>query len=105
MPALGILLAIFSLTFVGLAEEKKEKSLQLKDLPPAVQKAVQDNLKGGEIKNIGQRKRGWYRAIRDRNPAQWDRTGLQRGHQGQSPAGGGGDHHGRHSRRAEGRHP
>lgn len=35
MPALGILLAIFSLTFVGLAEEKKEKSLQLNDLPPA----------------------------------------------------------------------
>ncbi|HXB72478.1 MAG TPA: hypothetical protein VNY05_29845 [Candidatus Acidoferrales bacterium] len=30
-----------------------EKSLQLKDLPPAVQKTVQDTLKGGEIKNIG----------------------------------------------------
>jgi hypothetical protein len=56
MPALRILLAIVSLAFVGLAEEKKEKSLQLKDLPPAVQKAVQDNLKGGEIKNIGKEK-------------------------------------------------
>src|SRR3979409_2700628 len=29
------------------------KSLQLKDLPPAVQKTVQDTLTGGEIKNIG----------------------------------------------------
>jgi hypothetical protein len=28
------------------------KSLQVKDLPAAVQKTVQDNLKGGEIKNI-----------------------------------------------------
>src|SRR3974377_282381 len=27
-------------------------SLQLKNLPPAVQKTVQDTLKGGEIKNI-----------------------------------------------------
>ena len=29
-----------------------EKSLQVKDLPAAVQKTVQDTLKGGEIKNI-----------------------------------------------------
>jgi len=29
-----------------------EKSLQVKDLPPAVQKTVQENLKGGEVKNI-----------------------------------------------------
>jgi hypothetical protein len=35
---------------VGLAAEK---SLALKDLPPAVQKTVNDNLKGGQIKNIG----------------------------------------------------
>src|SRR4051812_41233124 len=28
------------------------KSLQVKDLPAAVQKTVQDTLKGGEIKNI-----------------------------------------------------
>ena len=36
-------------------QEAKEsaKPLQLKDLPPAVQKTVQDNLKGGTIKNIG----------------------------------------------------
>lgn len=51
MRTLGILLAIGSLVAQG-----KEKSLQLKDLPPAVQKAVQDNLKGGEIKNIGKEK-------------------------------------------------
>ena len=29
------------------------KKLELKDLPPAVQKTVQDELKGGEIRNIG----------------------------------------------------
>ncbi len=36
-------------------QEAKEnaKRLQLKDLPPAVQKTVQDNLNGGTIKNIG----------------------------------------------------
>ena len=30
-----------------------EKTLQMKDLPPAVQKGVQDEAKGAEIKNIG----------------------------------------------------
>ncbi len=34
------------------AQDKKAKSLQLKDLPAAVQKTVQDNLKGGELKRI-----------------------------------------------------
>ncbi len=36
-------------------QEAKEsaKPQQLKDLPPAVPKTVQDNLKGGTIKNIG----------------------------------------------------
>jgi hypothetical protein len=38
---------------VSYAQEKKEKSLALKDLPPAVQKTIQAELKGGEIKNIG----------------------------------------------------
>lgn len=33
-----------------------EKSLALKDLPPAVQKAVQEQLKGGEIKTISKEK-------------------------------------------------
>lgn len=43
-------LAISCLAGAGFAAEK---SLRLKDLPPAVQKAVQDTLKGGEIENIG----------------------------------------------------
>ena len=34
-------------------EEKKEKTLALKDLAPAVQKTIQAELKGGEIKSIG----------------------------------------------------
>ncbi len=46
---LTILFAIAGVA-VGLAAEK---SLALKDLPPAVQKTVNDNLKGGQIKNIG----------------------------------------------------
>ena len=39
----------------ALAQEKKSR-LQLKDLPPKVQKTVHDNLKGGAIKNIGKEK-------------------------------------------------
>lgn len=45
-----IFIAIAILACATLAAEK---SLQLKNLPPAVQKSIQDNLKGGEIKNIG----------------------------------------------------
>jgi hypothetical protein len=61
MRTLAVWLAAGSLVVVGLggvgvAEEKNEKSLQLKDLPAAVQKTVQDNLKGGEIKKIGKDK-------------------------------------------------
>jgi hypothetical protein len=37
----------------AFAQEKKEKTLALKDLAPAVQKTIQAELKGGEIKNIG----------------------------------------------------
>jgi hypothetical protein len=33
-----------------------EKKLQMKDLPPVVQKAVQENLKGAEVKGISQEK-------------------------------------------------
>lgn len=44
------LLAIFTL---ANAAGSAEKSLALKNLPSAVQKTIQDNLKGGEIKNIG----------------------------------------------------
>jgi hypothetical protein len=61
MRTLTVLLAMGSLVIVALggfavAQEKKGKSLQLKDLPAGVQKTVQDNLKGGEIKNIGKEK-------------------------------------------------
>src|SRR5262245_26578468 len=38
------------------AQEKKSKTLQLKDLPPSVQKTVRDNLQGGAIKSIGREK-------------------------------------------------
>jgi hypothetical protein len=38
---------------VAFAQEKKEKTLALKDLVPAVQKTIQAELKGREIKNIG----------------------------------------------------
>ncbi len=59
MRTLTVLLAIglpMLFTLGAGAEEKKANSLQLKDLPAAVQKTVQDNLKGGEIKNIGKEK-------------------------------------------------
>jgi len=61
MRTLTVLLAMGSLVIVALvgfaaAQEKKGKSLQLKDLPAGVQKTVQDNLKGGEIKNIDKEK-------------------------------------------------
>src|ERR1035437_6811467 len=45
--------AVFLCAGIAFAQEAKAKSLQLKDLPAAVQKTVKDNLKGGEIKNIG----------------------------------------------------
>ena len=56
MRILAVLLAILALGGSGRAQEKKAKSLQLKDLPAAVQKTVQANLKGGEIKNISKEK-------------------------------------------------
>lgn len=43
-----IAITILSLALTAAAAGK----LQLKDLPPAVQKTVQENLKGGEIKTI-----------------------------------------------------
>jgi len=46
---------LLALTGLALAAEK---SLQLKDLPLAVQKTVQDTLKGGEIKNIAKEVEG-----------------------------------------------
>jgi hypothetical protein len=56
MRTLTVLFAIVVLCGSSVAQEKKEKSLQLKDLPTAVQKTVEDNLKGGQIKNIGKEK-------------------------------------------------
>ena len=56
MRALTVLFAIVALGGFAVAQEKKGKGLQLKDLPAAVQKTVRDNLKGGEIKNIGKEK-------------------------------------------------
>jgi uncharacterized membrane protein YkoI len=47
---LPILLTITALVGAAVAAEK---TLALKDLPPAVQKTVNDNLKGGQIKNVG----------------------------------------------------
>lgn len=49
-------LAIALFAGSGVAQEKKGAGLKLKDLPPAVQKTVQDNLNGGEIKNISREK-------------------------------------------------
>jgi hypothetical protein len=43
---------LLSITALACAALAATKSLNLKDLPPAVQKTVQDNLNGGEVKNI-----------------------------------------------------
>src|SRR5271157_1118671 len=59
MRALTVLLAIVVLGASALAQEqkeKKDKSLKLTDLPAAVQKTVQENLKGAGIKSIGKEK-------------------------------------------------
>lgn len=56
MRSLTILLLMVALGGATMAQQSKGKGLQLKDLPPAVQKTIQDNLKGGEIKNIGKEK-------------------------------------------------
>jgi hypothetical protein len=56
MRSLSVLLTIAVLGSSAMAQEKKGKGLQLKDLPAAVQKTVQANLDGGEIKNIAKEK-------------------------------------------------
>jgi hypothetical protein len=53
--AIGSLM-IVALRGSAVAQENKEKSLQLIDLPAAVQKTVQDTRKGGEIKKISKEK-------------------------------------------------
>ena len=50
IPGLTVLFTITALAGAGVAAEK---NLALKDVPPAVQKTIQDNLKGGQIRNIG----------------------------------------------------
>ena len=56
MRVLTVLLAIVALGSLALAQENKGKGLHLKDLPEAVQKTVEANLKGGEIKSIAKEK-------------------------------------------------
>ncbi len=66
--ALAVCLGIVALAAGAIAQEKKVappkkaaapvKKLELKDLPPAVQKTVQDEAKGAEIKNIGKETEG-----------------------------------------------
>jgi hypothetical protein len=56
MRSLAVLLAIVAVGSSTMAQEQKGKGLQLKDLPAAVQKTVQANLNGGEVKNIAKEK-------------------------------------------------
>lgn len=56
MRPFTVLLAVVMLVGSVMAQEKKGDSLKLKDLPAAVQKTVQDNLKGAEIKSISKEK-------------------------------------------------
>ena len=56
MRIVAVWLAIAALGLSALAQDKKGKGLQLKDLPAAVQKTVKENLKGGQIKNISREK-------------------------------------------------
>lgn len=51
-----VLLAIAALGGSAMAQVRTGKGLQVKDLPASVQKTVQANLKGGEIKNIAKEK-------------------------------------------------
>jgi hypothetical protein len=53
MSSMGSLTVLLVVTGLAFGAPAVKKSLQLKDLPAAVQKTTQDNLKGGEIKNIG----------------------------------------------------
>ena len=56
LRSLTVLLAVVVFCLSFLAQESKVKSLQLKDLPAVVQKTVEDNVKGGQIKNISKEK-------------------------------------------------
>ncbi|MCL5745799.1 MAG: hypothetical protein M1541_18055 [Acidobacteria bacterium] len=50
MKRFAIALAIFTLTLVSAVAA--EKTVKMKDLPPAVQKAVQEQAKGSELKGL-----------------------------------------------------
>ena len=50
MRTLTVTLTLLAFT---LGASFAQKKLTLKDLPPEVQKTIQDELKGGEIRNIG----------------------------------------------------
>src|ERR1700674_2281403 len=54
--AMRALTVLFAIVALGSAMAQTKKSLQLKDLPAAVQKTVGANLNGGEIKNIAKEK-------------------------------------------------
>jgi uncharacterized membrane protein YkoI len=54
MRKFTVITALFGLCLGGaFAQEKKEKTIDLKELAPAVQKTIRAELKGGEIKSIG----------------------------------------------------
>jgi uncharacterized membrane protein YkoI len=52
------LTTIIGLTALCFSAALAQKKLAVKDLPPAVQKTVQEQLKGGEIKNISKETEG-----------------------------------------------
>jgi uncharacterized membrane protein YkoI len=57
MQKLTRIIALFALFLcMTFAQEKKEKTLALKDLPQAVQQTIQSELKGGDIKGISKEK-------------------------------------------------
>jgi hypothetical protein len=56
MRILAVLLGIVALNISASAQGKKEKGLQLENLPAAVRKTVQANLNGAQIKNIAKEK-------------------------------------------------
>ncbi len=56
MRTFVVLLGITVLGASAPAQEKGSKSLPLNTLPAAVQKTIQDNLKGAQIKSIGKEK-------------------------------------------------
>jgi hypothetical protein len=48
--------SLFAIAVLAIGARAAEKSLALKDLPAAVQKTIEDQTKGAEIKSIGKEK-------------------------------------------------